>query len=163
MPPPLPFLAVPGAPGNYCAGRVTMLTGPPGDSKLRVDCHKSCPWLWAGAGASRGVRHMNVFRLAGDLIHLLSIVTLLLKIQATKSCRGALCSEVSCNSMDALEDAASLSCSSADAVPLLHRHLTEDTGALRGGFHYPLSRPVLRIRLFVRPLAIAAHATFHKR
>ena len=34
---------------------------------------------------------MNVFRLAGDLIHLLSVVTLLLKIQATKSCRGTLC------------------------------------------------------------------------
>ncbi|CAD7703451.1 unnamed protein product [Ostreobium quekettii] len=31
---------------------------------------------------------MNVFRLAGDLTHLLSLVVLLLKIVATKSCRG---------------------------------------------------------------------------
>lgn len=31
---------------------------------------------------------MNVFRLAGDMAHLLSIVVLLLKIRATKSCRG---------------------------------------------------------------------------
>lgn len=33
---------------------------------------------------------MNIFRLAGDMMHLLSIVVLLLKITATKSCRGAL-------------------------------------------------------------------------
>jgi hypothetical protein len=32
---------------------------------------------------------MNIFRLAGDMMHLLSIVVLLLKITATKSCRGA--------------------------------------------------------------------------
>jgi hypothetical protein len=32
---------------------------------------------------------MNIFRLAGDMMHLLSIVVLLLKILATKSCRGA--------------------------------------------------------------------------
>lgn len=31
---------------------------------------------------------MNLFRLAGDMTHLLSIVVLLLKIQATKSCAG---------------------------------------------------------------------------
>ncbi|KAK7369156.1 hypothetical protein VNO80_11190 [Phaseolus coccineus] len=31
---------------------------------------------------------MNVFRLAGDMIHLLSILLLLLKIYATKSCSG---------------------------------------------------------------------------
>mmetsp|Transcript_22357 Transcript_22357/g.26924 ORF Transcript_22357/g.26924 Transcript_22357/m.26924 type:complete len:216 (-) Transcript_22357:460-1107(-) len=31
---------------------------------------------------------MNIFRLAGDMTHLLSIVTLLLKIHATKSCAG---------------------------------------------------------------------------
>ncbi|KAK9840489.1 hypothetical protein WJX74_010541 [Apatococcus lobatus] len=31
---------------------------------------------------------MNIFRLAGDMTHLLSILTLLLKIQATRSCRG---------------------------------------------------------------------------
>lgn len=32
---------------------------------------------------------MNIFRLIGDMLHLLSIITLLLKIHATKSCRGA--------------------------------------------------------------------------
>jgi hypothetical protein len=32
---------------------------------------------------------MNVFRLAGDMMHLLSILVLLLKITGTKSCRGA--------------------------------------------------------------------------
>ena len=32
---------------------------------------------------------MNIFRLAGDMTHLLSIIVLLLKIQATKSCAGA--------------------------------------------------------------------------
>ena len=31
---------------------------------------------------------MNLFRLAGDMTHLLSIVVLLLKINATRSCRG---------------------------------------------------------------------------
>jgi ER lumen protein retaining receptor len=31
---------------------------------------------------------MNIFRLAGDMTHLLSIVLLLLKINGTKSCRG---------------------------------------------------------------------------
>ncbi|KIY93681.1 hypothetical protein MNEG_14280 [Monoraphidium neglectum] len=31
---------------------------------------------------------MNIFRLAGDMMHLLSIVVLLLKILATKSCRA---------------------------------------------------------------------------
>lgn len=31
---------------------------------------------------------MNIFRLAGDMTHLLSIVVLLLKIRATRSCRG---------------------------------------------------------------------------
>ncbi|KAK9810865.1 hypothetical protein WJX73_003106 [Symbiochloris irregularis] len=31
---------------------------------------------------------MNIFRLAGDMTHLLSFLVLLLKIQATKSCRG---------------------------------------------------------------------------
>lgn len=31
---------------------------------------------------------MNIFRLVGDMLHLLSIITLLLKINATKSCRG---------------------------------------------------------------------------
>lgn len=31
---------------------------------------------------------MNIFRLAGDMTHLLSIVVLLLKIHATKSCAG---------------------------------------------------------------------------
>lgn len=31
---------------------------------------------------------MNLFRLIGDMLHLLSIITLLLKIHATKSCRG---------------------------------------------------------------------------
>ncbi|KAL6766484.1 ERD2A [Auxenochlorella protothecoides x Auxenochlorella symbiontica] len=31
---------------------------------------------------------MNIFRLAGDMTHLMSIVVLLLKIRATKSCRG---------------------------------------------------------------------------
>ena len=35
---------------------------------------------------------MNLFRLAGDLTHLLSFVVLLLKIQATKSCSGELLS-----------------------------------------------------------------------
>lgn len=31
---------------------------------------------------------MNIFRLAGDMTHLLSIIVLLLKINATRSCRG---------------------------------------------------------------------------
>mmetsp|Transcript_9973 Transcript_9973/g.45150 ORF Transcript_9973/g.45150 Transcript_9973/m.45150 type:complete len:88 (-) Transcript_9973:1645-1908(-) len=31
---------------------------------------------------------MNIFRLAGDMTHLCSIVVLLLKINATKSCAG---------------------------------------------------------------------------
>lgn len=31
---------------------------------------------------------MNIFRLTGDMAHLLSIIVLLLKIRATKSCRG---------------------------------------------------------------------------
>lgn len=31
---------------------------------------------------------MNIFRFAGDMTHLLSVVTLLLKIQGTRSCRG---------------------------------------------------------------------------
>ncbi len=31
---------------------------------------------------------MNIFRLAGDMTHLLSIMVLLLKIHATRSCRG---------------------------------------------------------------------------
>jgi len=31
---------------------------------------------------------MNIFRLAGDMTHLLSIIVLLLKIRATRSCRG---------------------------------------------------------------------------
>eukprot|EP01025_Chloroclados_australasicus_P007600 TRINITY_DN1248_c0_g1_i2.p1 TRINITY_DN1248_c0_g1~~TRINITY_DN1248_c0_g1_i2.p1 ORF type:complete len:217 (-),score=3.10 TRINITY_DN1248_c0_g1_i2:394-1044(-) len=31
---------------------------------------------------------MNIFRLSGDMTHLLSILVLLLKIQATRSCRG---------------------------------------------------------------------------
>ncbi|KAI8108092.1 hypothetical protein M9434_006122 [Picochlorum sp. BPE23] len=31
---------------------------------------------------------MNIFRFAGDMSHLLSIVVLLLKIRATRSCRG---------------------------------------------------------------------------
>ena len=31
---------------------------------------------------------MNIFRFAGDMTHLLSVVVLLLKIQATRSCRG---------------------------------------------------------------------------
>jgi ER lumen protein retaining receptor len=31
---------------------------------------------------------MNLFRLAGDLTHLASFVVLLLKILATRSCRG---------------------------------------------------------------------------
>ena len=33
---------------------------------------------------------MNIFRLAGDMTHLVSVVLLLLKIYATKSCRGEL-------------------------------------------------------------------------
>lgn len=33
---------------------------------------------------------MNIFRLAGDMTHLLSIIVLLLKIRATRSARGAL-------------------------------------------------------------------------
>ena len=31
---------------------------------------------------------MNIFRLLGDMSHLLSIIVLLLKIRATRSCRG---------------------------------------------------------------------------
>lgn len=31
---------------------------------------------------------MNLFRLCGDMFHLLSIMVLLLKIRATRSCRG---------------------------------------------------------------------------
>lgn len=34
------------------------------------------------------VATMNIFRLAGDMTHLLSILVLLLKIYATKSCSG---------------------------------------------------------------------------
>lgn len=33
---------------------------------------------------------MNIFRLAGDMTHLISILVLLLKIYATKSCSGVL-------------------------------------------------------------------------
>jgi len=33
---------------------------------------------------------MNLFRFVGDMSHLLSIIVLLLKIRATRSCRGAL-------------------------------------------------------------------------
>lgn len=38
---------------------------------------------------------MNIFRLAGDMTHLMSIVVLLLKIRATKSCRGELPAQLS--------------------------------------------------------------------
>jgi hypothetical protein len=34
------------------------------------------------------VATMNIFRLSGDMTHLLSILVLLLKIRATRSCRG---------------------------------------------------------------------------
>lgn len=34
---------------------------------------------------------MNLFRLMGDMSHLLSIIVLLLKIRATRSCRGTSC------------------------------------------------------------------------
>ena len=36
---------------------------------------------------------MNIFRLVGDMLHLFSIITLLLKIHATKSCRGTLATD----------------------------------------------------------------------
>merc|ERR1712216_695503 len=35
-----------------------------------------------------GTSNMNIFRFAGDMTHLLSIIVLLLKINATKSCAG---------------------------------------------------------------------------
>jgi ER lumen protein retaining receptor len=34
---------------------------------------------------------MNIFRLIGDLTHLMSIIVLLLKIHTIKSCSGTLC------------------------------------------------------------------------
>ncbi len=36
------------------------------------------------------LKAFNIFRLAGDMTHLLSIIVLLLKINGTKSCAGAL-------------------------------------------------------------------------
>ncbi|KAL6511241.1 ER lumen protein-retaining receptor A [Orobanche minor] len=37
---------------------------------------------------------MNIFRFAGDMTHLISILVLLLKIYATKSCSGKLCRQI---------------------------------------------------------------------
>jgi hypothetical protein len=39
---------------------------------------------------------MNVFRLAGDMMHLLSIIVLLLKITGIKSCRGTYLNAIIC-------------------------------------------------------------------
>jgi hypothetical protein len=46
----------------------------------------------------KGLSKMNLFRLAGDMTHLLSVVVLLLKIHTIKSCAGAAASSSSFSS-----------------------------------------------------------------
>ena len=40
------------------------------------------------------IGRMNIFRLAGDLSHLVAIIILLIKIWKTRSCAGGLCNSV---------------------------------------------------------------------
>lgn len=59
---------------------------------------------------------MNIFRLAGDMTHLMSIVLLLLKIRAAKNCRGS---------------AGGIWMTTYPHTNIiLHRHIAQDTAAL---------------------------------
>lgn len=77
---------------------------------------------------------MNIFRLAGDMTHLLSVVVLLLKIHATRSCRGRSTGQ---RAYDTVRSDSRLN------VFSMCRHLLEDTGVVRTCFPNQIYRPLL--------------------
>lgn len=84
---------------------------------------------------------MNIFRLAGDMTHLLSIIVLLLKIRATRSCKGRDQPEVP-----------RIPAVSQPGVPDLMcyvspRHLETDSGTVSFGIRHPLFGPFLLLHL----------------
>ena len=90
---------------------------------------------------------MNLFRLAGDMTHLLSFVVLLLKIQATKSCAGAqwcLCVPL-CACL-----------ATARAQRGWCRHLPEDAVPVHAGVFDALPGPLCQMDLAVRAHAACA-------
>ena len=78
---------------------------------------------------------MNIFRLAGDMTHLLSIVVLLLKIHATRSCRGT------CRHW--------MLCSAGPLETGVHdgRDLPEDARDVRSCLSHKIHRHILQIYL----------------
>ena len=79
---------------------------------------------------------MNIFRLAGDMTHLMSVVVLLLKIHATRSCRGA--SQV-------CFERYFVSSSIDFTVAGMCRNLVEDAGALCTCIPDQIHRSILQI------------------
>ena len=123
---------------------------------------------------------MNIFRLAGDMTHLLSIVVLLLKIHHTRSCRGAHIGLNFASRVDQMHHfrpkqhhmfpggiaqacfqlmlvLVIASCSSIVPWHFACRHFPEDSGALSAGVCNTLSGPVLPLHLFVSPLCQPAN------
>lgn len=82
-----------------------------------------CLSIVAVAGRTTATTTMNIFRLVGDMTHLLSIVILLLKIHATRSCRGmlALCLRSGIQITGLLQDVLQINHSSAPpGIGLFH-------------------------------------------
>lgn len=110
---------------------------------------------------------MNLFRLAGDMSHLLSVLVLLLKIRATKSCRGAgrgwwrragglqangatrRCAGRPGTAAAAAAARAGVDRRSVGCLRLPARHLAQDAGAVRPRICHALPGPLLLVHLAV--------------
>ena len=98
---------------------------------------------------------MNLFRLTGDMMHLFSILVILLKIRATKSCRGEVgkafwaAAVARRRPAAAAADAEAVRSSSLASSPSVVRHLAEDTGAVCVGVCVPLLGPPVLVRFCV--------------
>jgi ER lumen protein retaining receptor len=73
---------------------------------------------------------MNVFRLAGDMMHLLSIIVLLLKITGIKSCRGTYLDAFVCRADRRLAQPEDGSLSSTTLLLLLYAGISLKTQEL---------------------------------
>lgn len=60
----------------------------PGGGRGTALPERKFPWSWLREGAGRAGWNMNVFRILGDLSHLLAMILLLGKIWRSKCCKG---------------------------------------------------------------------------
>ena len=99
---------------------------------------------------------MNIFRLAGDMTHLISIVVLLLKIHTIRSCRGAATRLVG-SAQTSVFELCTIACVAGmgacfDAhTAVSGRNISEDAGAVCAGLRLPVPGLVHALCVAVRP------------